>query len=72
MSSSPQAELLLQQGADPNIFVEYLGGLPTPLFQAVFWGDLKMVKLLCGYGADPYMVKQVRRQCRTARRLLLV
>ncbi|PHJ19733.1 ankyrin repeat-containing protein [Cystoisospora suis] len=51
------AELLLQQGADPNIFVEYMG-LPTPLFQAVFWGDLKMVKLLCSHGADPYMVKQ--------------
>ncbi|CBZ52077.1 putative ankyrin repeat-containing protein [Neospora caninum Liverpool] len=51
------AELLLQQGADPNIFVEALG-LPTPLFQAVFWGDLKMVQLLCAYGADPYIAKQ--------------
>ncbi|KFH14129.1 ankyrin repeat-containing protein [Toxoplasma gondii MAS] len=51
------AELLLQQGADPNIFVESLG-LPTPLFQAVFWGDLKMVELLCAYGADLQIVKQ--------------
>ncbi|PFH32856.1 ankyrin repeat-containing protein [Besnoitia besnoiti] len=50
------AELLLEQGADPNIFVEALG-LPTPLFQAVFWGDLKMVKLLCAYGADPSIAK---------------
>ncbi|KEP65020.1 UNVERIFIED_CONTAM: ankyrin repeat-containing protein [Hammondia hammondi] len=51
------AELLLRQGADPNIFVESLG-LPTPLFQAVFWGDLKMVELLCAYGADLQIVKQ--------------
>ena len=43
------ADVLLRAGADPN--VSFLG-IP-PLVTAAQWGDVRLVRLLLRYGADP-------------------
>jgi ankyrin repeat protein len=63
----PLTRQLLEAGADPNTFVNNtprsrrnFGGSPRTLFatslmRAAYSGDVELVRLLIGYGADPFV-----------------
>ncbi|KAL8451475.1 hypothetical protein Emag_002697 [Eimeria magna] len=52
-------ELLLKNGASPDVFLK-ASGLPTPLFFCVFWGFTPAVRLLLSHGANPFIIKERR------------